>query len=322
MGEFISTTEVGEREQLSYWNDLVCRTFPRVEVTPLLEGPFFGTIATDHLAFVNFAEVTTQPSLVTRSKQFIAQTNKDDVKAIYQLVGETTFNHEGRMAHLGPGNWVFLDCTLPYSLKHTQAYNKNVVLVLQLPKPAFCARLPNPESLTGYSLSSQTGLGRVTYDFIQSLRRDNARIEPETKPQLAETLVDLLATNLRETLCPAKAVARNRAVALLEVKSFIHQHLADPTLSSFAIAEALNISKSYLYLLFQDENTTVNRTIWDLRLEKCRADLANPLHSHRTITEIAFTWGFNNSTHFSRLFKDRYGLSARAYRYERELIDH
>jgi AraC-like DNA-binding protein len=176
--------------------------------------------------------------------------------------------------------------------------------------------------LTGYSLSSQTGLGRVTYDFIQSLRRDNARIEPETKPQLAETLVDLLATNLRETLCPAKAVAPNRAVALLEVKSFIHQHLADPTLSSFAIAEALNISKSYLYLLFQDENTTVNRTIWDLRLEKCRADLANPLHSHRTITEIAFTWGFNNSTHFSRLFKDRYGLSARAYRYERELIDH
>ena len=81
------------------------------------------------------------------------------------------------------------------------------------------------------------------------------------------------------------------------------------------IAEALNISKSYLYLLFQGENITLNRYIWDLRLEKCRADLANPLHSHRTITEIAFAWGFNNSTHFSRLFKERYGLSARAYRY-------
>jgi AraC-like DNA-binding protein len=321
MGEYISTNEVSERERLSYWNDLVCRTFPRVEVTSLLEGPFFGAIATDQLAFVNFAEVTTQPSLVTRSKQFIAQTNKDDVKAIYQLVGETTFNHEGRLAHLFPGNWIFLDCTLPYNLTHIQAYDKNVVLVLQLPKSMFCARLPNPESLTGYSLNGHTGLGRVTYDFIQSLRRAAARIEPETKPQLAETLVDLLATNLRETLCPAKAVARNRAVALLEIKSFIHQHLADPNLSSFTIAEALNISKSYLYLLFQGENTTVNRTIWDLRLEKCRADLANPLHSHRTITEIAFAWGFNNSTHFSRLFKDHYGVSARAYRYERELIE-
>jgi AraC-like DNA-binding protein len=126
--------------------------------------------------------------------------------------------------------------------------------------------------------------------------------------------VDLLATNLSETLYPAKAIARSQAVTLLEVKSFIHQHLADPNLSSYLIAKALNISKSYLYLLFQRENTTVNRYIWDLRLEKCRADLANPLHSHRTITEIAFAWGFNNSTHFSRMFKERYGQAARAYR--------
>lgn len=315
MGEFISTNEVSARERLSYWNDLVCRTFPRVEVKSLLDEPFFGTISTDQLGFVKFAEVTTQPSLVTRSKQFITQTTADDVKTIYQLVGETTFNHEGRVAHLNPGDWIFLDCTRPYSLKHIPTHHKNVVLVLQLPRHFFCTRLPNPESLTGYTLSSQTGLGRVTYEFIQSLRRDVAQIEVETKPQLAETLVDLLATNLRETLCPTKTIPRNQAVTLLEVKSFIHRHLADPNLSAFEISKALNISKSYLYLLFQGEDTTVNRYIWDLRLEKCRADLANPLHSHRTITEIAFAWGFNNTTHFSRLFKERYGLSARAYRY-------
>jgi AraC-like DNA-binding protein len=77
------------------------------------------------------------------------------------------------------------------------------------------------------------------------------------------------------------------------------------------IAQALNISKSYLHLLFRGENTTISQYIWDLRL---RSDLANPLHRHQTITEIAFAWGFNSSTHFSRMFKERYGLSARAYR--------
>jgi AraC-like DNA-binding protein len=314
MSGFISTNDVAERESLNYWNDLVCRTFPRVEVTSLLDQPFVGSIATDQLAFVKFAEVTTQPALVTRSKQFIAETTEAEVKALYQLVGETTFNHGDRTAHLTPGHWIFLDCTQPYHLKHTLAYQKNVVLVLQLPKRIFRTRLPNPETLTGHTLSSQSGLGRVTYEFIQSLRRDVAQLEPETKSQLAETLVDLLATNLREVFSSGKTVTRNQAVTLLEVKSFIHRHLADPKLSACMIAEALNISKSYLYLLFQGEHTTLNRYIWDLRLEKCRADLANPLHSHRTITEIAFAWGFNNSTHFSRLFKERYGLSARAYR--------
>jgi AraC-like DNA-binding protein len=315
MGELISTNDVSEQERLSYWNDLVCHTFTRVEVTSLLDEPFFGAIATDQLAFIKFAEVTTRPSLVTRSKQFIAQTTEDYVKAIYQLNGETTFSQKDRTAHLGCGNWVFFDCSQPYSLKHSPAYSRNVVLVLQWPKRVFCARLPHIEALTGYALSSTAGLGRITYDFIQSLRRDITRIEPETRPQLAETLVDLLATTLSESLCPAKAVTRNQAVTLLEVKSFIHQHLADPKLSSHMIAKALNISKSYLYLLFQGENTTVNRYIWDLRLEKSRADLANPLHRHRTITEIAFAWGFNNSTHFSRMFKERFGLSARAYRH-------
>lgn len=314
MGEFISTNDVSEGERLSYWNDLVCRTFLRVEVTPLLDGSFFGTISTNQLAYVKLVEVTTQPSLVTRSKQFITQTSEEYVKAIYQLGGETAFNQEGRMAHLSPGDWIFFDCMRPYSLAHLPTYDKNAVLVVQLPKSIFCTRLPNLEVLMGYTLSSKAGLGKVTYNFIQSTLREMTGIKLESAPSLAETLVDLLVTNLSETLYPAKSLVRSQAVMLLEVKSFIHRHLADPNLSSCTIAKALNISKSYLYLLFQGENTTVNRYIWDLRLEKCRADLANPLHSHRTITEIAFAWGFNNSTHFSRLFKDRYGQAARAYR--------
>ena len=61
MGEFISTDDVSEGERLSYWNDLVCRTFLRVEVTSLLDGPFFGAVSTDQLAYVKFVEVTTQP---------------------------------------------------------------------------------------------------------------------------------------------------------------------------------------------------------------------------------------------------------------------
>jgi AraC-like DNA-binding protein len=131
---------------------------------------------------------------------------------------------------------------------------------------------------------------------------------------MAETLVDLLATNLSETFYPTTVAARNQTVTLLEVKSFIHEHLHDPQLSVWMIAKALNISKSYLHLLFRGENTTVSQYIWDLRLEKCRADLVNLLHRRRTITDIAFAWGFNSSTHFCRLFKERYGLSARAYR--------
>ena len=189
MGEFVSTNEVSERKRLSYWNDVVCHTFPRVEVTPLLDGPFFGSISVDEVGFVKLVEVATRPSLVSRPKQFIDPAGEDYVKVIYQFVGETIVHSEDRTALLGRGDWVFLDCMQPYSLKHTLAHYRNVVLVLQLPKRIFCTRLPNPETLAGYTINSNVGLGRVTYDFIHSLRRDVAQIEPETKLQLAETRV-------------------------------------------------------------------------------------------------------------------------------------
>ncbi|MBI1880816.1 MAG: helix-turn-helix domain-containing protein [Chloroflexi bacterium] len=314
MGEFISTDDVSERQRLAYWNDLVCHGCEWIEVTPLGEAPFFGAISTDQLAFVRLLEVISHPALVTRSKQAIIQSTAADIKVTYQLSGESVVNQANRTAHLGPGDWVLLDCTRPFSLTHTTDHSKHSALVLQLPKRVFCARLPNIEGLIGYTLSSKTGLGRVTYDFIQSVRREVAGMKPATRSHVAETLVDLLATNLSETFYPATAAARSQAVTLLEVKSYIHEHLHDPQLSVWMIAKALNISKSYLHLLFRGENTTVSQYIWDLRLEKCRADLANPLHRHQTITEIAFAWGFNSSTHFSRMFKERYGLPARAYR--------
>ena len=43
-------------------------------------------------------------------------------------------------------------------------------------------------------------------------------------------------------------------------------------------------------------------------------DLNNPALAPRTITDIALSWGFNNSAHFSRVFREHTGLSPRAFR--------
>lgn len=53
------------------------------------------------------------------------------------------------------------------------------------------------------------------------------------------------------------------------------------------------------------------------RLERCKRDLASPTHAHRHIGEIAFAWGFNDLSHFGRVFRDHYGLSPRDWRQSR-----
>ena len=43
-------------------------------------------------------------------------------------------------------------------------------------------------------------------------------------------------------------------------------------------------------------------------------ELKNPAQAQRTITDIAFSWGFNNGAHFSRVFREHAGLSPSDFR--------
>jgi AraC-like DNA-binding protein len=39
--------------------------------------------------------------------------------------------------------------------------------------------------------------------------------------------------------------------------------------------------------------------------------LADPAERDRSVSEIAYHWGFNDAAHFSRTFKARFGMSPR-----------
>jgi AraC family transcriptional activator of tynA and feaB len=50
------------------------------------------------------------------------------------------------------------------------------------------------------------------------------------------------------------------------------------------------------------------------RLEACRKALTSAALVHRRLSEIAFSSGFSDMTHFSHLFKAAYGLLAHDHR--------
>src|SRR5207245_7988642 len=54
--------------------------------------------------------------------------------------------------------------------------------------------------------------------------------------------------------------------------------------------------------------------IRERRLRQCHSDLSDPHLRRKSITEIAFFWGFNDSAHFSRSFKEKFGICPRVFR--------
>jgi AraC-like DNA-binding protein len=61
--------------------------------------------------------------------------------------------------------------------------------------------------------------------------------------------------------------------------------------------------------LFARRGTTIERAIWTERLAAARRDLLDPRLADRTITDIAFSWAFNDAAHFSRSFSKTYGVA-------------
>jgi transcriptional regulator GlxA family with amidase domain len=92
----------------------------------------------------------------------------------------------------------------------------------------------------------------------------------------------------------------------------VERRLGDPSLTPASIATAHALSLRYVHRLWAQESAeTLGRHILRRRLERCRDDLPDPA---RTVTEIAFRWGFRSPAHFSRAYRAHFGVPPSAHR--------
>jgi AraC-like DNA-binding protein len=74
------------------------------------------------------------------------------------------------------------------------------------------------------------------------------------------------------------------------------------------------MSPSTLHRSWSGEACSISEWIWAQRLDAARRDLCDPSLRARSVSAIAFSWGFNDAAHFSRAFRARFGCSARELR--------
>jgi AraC-like DNA-binding protein len=90
--------------------------------------------------------------------------------------------------------------------------------------------------------------------------------------------------------------------------------LRDPALSVEGIAAQLRLSPSTLHCAWAGEACSIAEWVWAQRLDSAQRDLCNPSQRGRSVSEIAFAWGFNDAAHFSRAFRARFGCAPRDLR--------
>ena len=97
-------------------------------------------------------------------------------------------------------------------------------------------------------------------------------------------------------------------------KQYMLVHISNSRVSPTLVANELDISVRYLHWLFKQTNETVIQFLTRKRIELAQLLLVSSSKSTFNVTEIAFMCGFNDSTHFSRRFKQQVGISPSKFR--------
>jgi AraC-like DNA-binding protein len=312
-----STAAVDQRSQLDYWREVVCATFVRLGVERMgaararRPAGFRGEVTAQGAGCVQVATVVSEPHAVFRSPAMIRRSPEDDVMVNLAVRGPACVAQGGREAILRPGDFTVHDSARPCRIACPEPFT---LVVLKAPRDRFLAHCALPGGATATAIPGDRGAGAL---FASVLRGLPARVSggaAGAAEQAGTDVLELLGAVLSDPAGGAGRAAVPRRAQLLRARRFITSNLSDPDLSPTTVAQALGLSARYLYLIFHEQSTSPFRWILDRRLERAAALLADPGRAGLSITGIAFGVGFKDSSHFSRAFKDRYGVGPRDYR--------
>lgn len=234
----------------------------------------------------------------------------DCMKVILQIRGLARMRMLNCEITLHPTQWVLNDFSRRIEVELSEDCEQ---LLLIFPADFFFRKRSLASDVAFVPFGTEPGVARLAGRFFMLLLQDWDYLSVPEQTDMVDAAAQMMQIAITEWETARRTVTISETVRE-RVKAHVDRHLRDCNLSIGRIAESLGVTVRYLHKVFRDDEQTLNAYIWNLRVERCAEDLIDPAKQSRSITEIAFSWGFKNAGHFSRLFKQRHGVSARAYR--------
>lgn len=260
--------------------------------------------------YVLLQSVASHPTRMVRMGVDIARSDVDLVQICLMVEGNVAGQFGERTFHAEPGDIVFIDCSQIFDC----AVSGFSMIVLLVPRDVLSSSLSD-YLVHGLVLKA----GRPATAILAQLMRQTYAMAPsltlgeaEAAARAAVSLADDLC---RSGLSPRQDQTPTTLDLLGTAQATIERLLDDPDLSAAMLQKLLCVSRATLYELFAP-NGGVQAYIRERRLQRCYEILRSNHRPNDTISTVAFSLGFRSEAHFSRAFKERFGLSPRTLRLE------
>lgn len=312
MQTIFTTDTVHPRDKFDFWHSIACKKIVGHDCRPEDRWTFAAEMGAATLGGLELLEFSNSPMEVTHSLAHVSHTKPDCVFVCCQLSGEAIIVQNGNEAALRAGTLTLVEPLLPYEAKFLGA---SKMLCIKAPRRELAARLGRDRELAARLVTADLFDDRLTLSLAAMLPSLTGKITSVTEEMVGSHVLDLIASSVARTVNGASIRASiPKSLLLGEIRAAIEARLADPRLDPQAIADAVGISVRYANAILAEQDTSLKRTILWRRLARCRRAFEDSSQNHRTVGDIALSWGFSDLTHFTRCFKEAYGVRPSEYR--------
>ncbi|WAC27739.1 helix-turn-helix domain-containing protein [Ancylobacter sp. SL191] len=301
-----STNQAAPMQRRQFWQTAVSSTYFPLDLRFASGDTFTGSLGAWSLGPISVSRNVSDGLLYRRHERHLVAEREESYLITVPELAEIRFEQDGRQVQCRPGAFLIERSHLPYEFSHS---DPAALWVMKVPSAVLRARIARPERLATLQFDASRAVGAM---FVDMLRLTGARIDEMDEPAralLGKQLVDLLAMAIEadeRVLAGNSSTVRN--AHLHRCEHFIRTRLGDMRLSPQLVAEGCGISVRYLHQIFEAEGITVGAYIRNQRLLASDAMLRDP-HCRKSISEIAYEWGFGDQAQFSRNYRARFGCT-------------
>ena len=302
----LDTDSTDATERFPYWRDAMLRHFGlHIACAPRHQPSFRASLAQYGSGPLLLREVAATPYALTRP----APAREQRVVVQLQIRGSSLIRQDGQEIRLQAGQ-IGLFCNgRPIQIERRDRFQ---TVSLCVARDAFSNALPHWHHETLAAIPGDRGAAAVFWDALVSLARQAGSLDGASLDILSHSMLSLLGAALR----PHGEVPRQNASHLElyhknRIRKYALSRLHDPELDVATIAHGVGLSPRYIHRLFSVEPLHLMQWVMAQRLEQCRQALDVESPAFRSISELAYSWGFKDPAHFSKAFRRQFGICPR-----------
>lgn len=307
----VKTDGIPTRERAEFWADLVSRNVTPMSIEPIGNQALCGEIRARNIGNLEVAQVSGMGVHALHTGAHIARACDHVYAACLHLEGEARITRRGETIAMRRGDIFITDSRHEFSLDLERPWQH---LLITLPTRWLDSRVARPELLPGAVLRDHP-LARLWGRHLTSGFALAEELSMTAATLFARHSVELLVQLLDEShldhLTPSEAL---RAAMFLSACEVINLRFGDPNLTPAEIARGVGVSSRVLARVFAENNETIMRRVFDERVRQAARLLAAQESAHRSVTDIAFACGFNDLSHFGRMFADKMRMTPSQWR--------